>query len=100
MKIIETHPREKGFVSWGHCQNILDDPRKTMNQQLQNRLTMYSSLSHVCVYGGLRYNLLAPNLHLDSDVLISTISARGKRFIGKRFMPLTVRTNKVRCALV
>ena len=27
MKIIETHPREKGFVLWGHCQNILDDPR-------------------------------------------------------------------------
>ena len=19
-------PREKGFVLWGHCQNILDDP--------------------------------------------------------------------------
>ena len=28
MKINETHPREKGFVLWGHCQNILDDPRK------------------------------------------------------------------------
>ena len=28
MKIIETHPREKGFVLWGHCQNILDDPRR------------------------------------------------------------------------
>ena len=27
MKIIETHPKEKGFVLWGHCQNILDDPR-------------------------------------------------------------------------
>ena len=26
MKINETHPREKGFVLWGHCQNILDDP--------------------------------------------------------------------------
>ena len=25
----ETHPREKGFVLWGHFQNILDDPRKT-----------------------------------------------------------------------
>ena len=21
-------PREKGFVLWGHCQNLLDDPRK------------------------------------------------------------------------
>ena len=27
MKIIETHPRETGFVLWGHCQNLLDDPR-------------------------------------------------------------------------
>ena len=27
MKINETHPREKGFILWGHCQNILDDPR-------------------------------------------------------------------------
>ena len=27
MKINETHPRDKGFVLWGHCQNILDDPR-------------------------------------------------------------------------
>ena len=27
MQINETHPREKGFVLWGHCQNILDDPR-------------------------------------------------------------------------
>ena len=30
MKSIEIHPREKGFVLWGHCQNILDDPR-TLN---------------------------------------------------------------------
>ena len=21
-------PREKGFVLWGHCQNLFDDPRK------------------------------------------------------------------------
>ena len=27
MKIYETHPRGKGFILWGHCQNILDDPR-------------------------------------------------------------------------
>ena len=26
--IIETHPIEIGFVLWGHCQNLLDDPRK------------------------------------------------------------------------
>ena len=27
MKIIETRPREIGFVLWDHCQNLLDDPR-------------------------------------------------------------------------
>ena len=27
MKIIETGPRIIGFVLWGHCQNLLDDPR-------------------------------------------------------------------------
>ena len=27
MKINETHPKEKAFVLWDHCQNILDDPR-------------------------------------------------------------------------
>ena len=32
MKVNETHPREKGFVLWGHCQNILDDPRKRYKQ--------------------------------------------------------------------
>ena len=29
MKIIETRPREKGFVLWDHCQNLLDDPRNS-----------------------------------------------------------------------
>ena len=28
MKVIETSPREIGFVLWGNCQNLLDDPRK------------------------------------------------------------------------
>ena len=27
MKINGIHPREKGFILWGHGQNILDDPR-------------------------------------------------------------------------
>ena len=27
MKVIETCPREMGIVLWGHCQNLLDDPR-------------------------------------------------------------------------
>ena len=27
MKIIETLPREIGFVLLNHCQNLLDDPR-------------------------------------------------------------------------
>ena len=26
VEIIETCPREIGFVLWGHCQNLLDDP--------------------------------------------------------------------------
>ena len=30
MKINETHPRAKGTVLLGHCQNILDDPRITV----------------------------------------------------------------------
>ena len=30
MKIIETSPREIGFVLWGHCQNLLDDPRTNL----------------------------------------------------------------------
>ena len=25
--MIKTGPREIGFVLWGHCQNLLDDPR-------------------------------------------------------------------------
>ena len=31
MKIIEIGPREIGFVLWGHCQNLLDDPRNIGN---------------------------------------------------------------------
>ena len=27
MKVVETRPREIVFVLWGHCQNLLDDPR-------------------------------------------------------------------------
>ena len=30
MKIIETRSWEIGFVLWGHCQNLLDDPRMCM----------------------------------------------------------------------
>ena len=32
MKIIETRPREIGFILWGHCENLLGDPR--INQKL------------------------------------------------------------------
>ena len=28
VKIIETRAREIGFVLLGHCQNLLDDPRR------------------------------------------------------------------------
>ena len=31
MKIIETHSREIVLFLWGHCQNILDDPRIDQN---------------------------------------------------------------------
>ena len=27
-------PREKGFVLWGHCQNLLDDPRILRNLKI------------------------------------------------------------------
>ena len=27
VRVIETRPREIGLVLWGHCQNLLDDPR-------------------------------------------------------------------------
>ena len=38
MKVIETCPREIDFVLWGHCQNLLDDPRiyKIMKKQFFN----------------------------------------------------------------
>ena len=38
MKVIETHPREIGFVLWGHCQNLLDDPR------IYRNCTFYSAV--------------------------------------------------------
>ena len=34
VKIIETRPREKGFVLWGHCQNFLDDHQSTWNRSM------------------------------------------------------------------
>ena len=36
MKIIETGPREIGFVLWGHCQNLLDDPRRSGKKSVKN----------------------------------------------------------------
>ena len=35
MKVIETRPREIGFVLWGHCQNLLDAPRIMMMRQIR-----------------------------------------------------------------
>ena len=39
--IIEMCPREKSFVLWGHCQNLLDDPRMytTLGQAQEMTLT-------------------------------------------------------------
>ena len=50
MKIIETGPGDIGFVLWGHCQNLLDDPRKCkyMSVLLSNTLFLYSG-SEFCV---------------------------------------------------
>ena len=45
MKIIETHPREIGFVLLDHCQNLLDDPR---NQSLVS-VSAYLGLNKVSV---------------------------------------------------
>ena len=36
MKIIETGPGDIGFVLWGHCQNLLDDPRKSYKFSLMS----------------------------------------------------------------
>ena len=36
MKISELRPREKGFVLWDHCQNLLDDPRMSLNHHVHN----------------------------------------------------------------
>ena len=46
MKIIETGPREIGFVYWGHCQNLLDDPRMSV------KLLLCVCCVCVCVGGG------------------------------------------------
>ena len=40
MKINETHPGEKGLILWGHCQNILDDPRKVQ----KNKICLFAHL--------------------------------------------------------
>ena len=45
MNINETHPREKAFSLWGHCQNILDDPRNARKReysQERNNYTLYT----------------------------------------------------------
>ena len=46
MKIIETGPREIGFVLWGHCQNLLDDPRTKQSRRLvlENFISVLYSL--------------------------------------------------------
>ena len=35
-------PREKGFVLWGHCQNLLDDPHTFDNYRAVNNEFMSS----------------------------------------------------------
>ena len=42
MKIIETGPKEIGFVLWGHCQNLLDDPR-IYNLKVRESVEVYKA---------------------------------------------------------
>ena len=67
MKVIETRPREIGFVLWGHCQNLLDDPR-ILAANATNEKT-FSALRRIKTYlqstmtqTGL-YNLLTLHMH-------------------------------------
>ena len=58
MKIIETRPRVIAFVLWGHCHNLLDDPRSVVilcRQVIVKGLTQIVwvpswSLSFLCPY--------------------------------------------------
>ena len=52
MKIIETRPREIGFVLWGHCQNLLDDPR-----------SYKLGISYVCLRGVLLSSHRKPKMY-------------------------------------
>ena len=42
MKIIEIRPREIGFVLWGHCQNLLDDPRSVDKSHRNPQIGIFS----------------------------------------------------------
>ena len=62
MNVIETRPREIGFVLWGHCQNLLDDPRKLSTKRIYNvlfkhvifgNLVKLSYLSLYCIIGNI-----------------------------------------------
>ena len=50
MKIIETRPREIGFVLWGHCQNLLDDPR-TLNKTRKRETVSYNKTIGAFFFG-------------------------------------------------
>ena len=45
--IIETGPREIGFVLWGHCQNLLDDPRTLARKVCFDALDALGISSHI-----------------------------------------------------
>ena len=48
MMIIEMRLREIGFVLWGHCQNLLDDPRILLRlvTYLQTHKQVFSFFVH------------------------------------------------------
>ena len=71
MKIIETCPREKGSFLWGHCQNLLDDPR-TYQVSLKSanwfRRRFWKGFYHVWAWGNLGHSLRAGQLDLNFSI--------------------------------
>ena len=51
MKVIVTRPREIGFVLWGHCQNLLDDPRNMPFKIFQGKSNQFRQMLHLFLAG-------------------------------------------------
>ena len=73
MKINETHPREKGFVLWGHCQNILDDPRRIVKiPQLFHSIYFLFCLFPAPTPPNADYKLLSSKNLSDAQMAVTT----------------------------